>query len=86
MKQLDGRLAVLRGRAEQTTGRARLRLIRAERRLRATLDARVERMETAIKALQSRLESTLRETRAFQRGVRAGIRSGAKTYRRLGRR
>jgi hypothetical protein len=60
--------------------------MRADRRVRAALDASVERMEIAIKALQSRLESTLRETRALQRGVRAGIRAGAKTYRRLGRR
>ncbi len=85
LKQLEGRLAVVRGRAEQTTGRARLRLLRIERGLRGTLDASVNRVESAIKALEPHVRSALRETKAFQRGVQAGVRSGAKTYRRLRR-
>jgi hypothetical protein len=85
LKQLEGRLTVLRGRTQQTTGRARLRLLRVERGLRGTLDGSVQRVESAIKALELRLKSALRETQAFQRGVRAGMRSGANTYHRLRR-
>jgi hypothetical protein len=85
LKQVEGRLAVLRGRAEQTTGRARLRLLRIDRGLRGILDASVDRVESAIKALEPRLKSVLRETKAFQRGVQAGVRSGTKTYRRFRR-
>ena len=85
LKQIEGRLTVLRGRAEQTSGRARLRLLRIERGVRGVLDVSVNRVESAIEALEPRLKSALVETKAFTRGIQAGVRSGAEAYRKFRR-
>ena len=82
LRRLEGRLTTLRGQAEQVRGRARLRLLRMERQIRATLDATLETVDRTTKTLEPRVQRALDQANALRRGIEAGIKEGTKTYRR----
>ncbi len=85
LKELEGRLKGLRGQAEQAQGRAKAQLVTAEKRVRATIDATLKRMDGVIKDFEPRVRRAIDQTKRVERGVRAGIKTGASTYRQSGR-
>ncbi|MGH7278202.1 MAG: hypothetical protein ACREJG_05890 [Candidatus Rokuibacteriota bacterium] len=82
LKQLEGRVSVIRGQAAHATGRARLHLQRAERQLRATIDATLKGLEGVTKTLEPRVQRAIARSDALQRSLRAGVKAGIARYRR----
>ena len=85
LKELEGRLKTLRGQAAQAQGRAKAQLVTAEKRVRATIDATLKRMDGVIKDFEPRVRSAIEQTKRVERGVRVGIKTGTAAYRQSGR-
>src|SRR5688572_1819509 len=85
LRELEGRLKALRGQAAQAQGRARAQIVTAERRVRATIDATLKRMDGVIKDFEPRVRRAMEQTKRVERAVRVGIKSGTAAYRQSGR-
>lgn len=85
VKELEGRLKVIRGHAEEATGNAKIRLRRAERDLRGTIDTTIKRLNVVLDAAEPHARRALAQTQQLARSVQAGVRAGTAKYRETGK-
>jgi hypothetical protein len=85
VKELEGRLKLIRGHAEDASGTARVRLRRAERDLRGTIDTTIKRLNVVLDTVEPHARRALAQTQQLARGVKAGVRAGAAKYRETGK-
>ena len=81
LKELDSRLKVLRGQADDASGAAKVRFRRAERDVRAAIQTTLTRLDATLKTLEPHARRALQDTKVIARGLQAGVRAGAAKYR-----